>query len=297
MKKLQLHNANFNQRLHDFVKRVNDQGVSNSGKQSLVNHTKEFLHFMEDRGLEYVSKITQKAIEDYFEYLQYRPNQRRGGGLHTNTINKHRESVLRFMEFLTDTKTGESGFYIRHLKPTPEVKEILTLEEVKAIYEATDNTLAGITDRCILSLLYGCGLRKREMYNLEVTDIDLVRGVIRLDNTKTKHQRDVVMSPKVQNCLEEYLYTAREIMLPPTVNVTHVVVTDRGRRMTLPTIHFRVKRMVKRAGIEKNVTAHGFRHSIATHMLGDLTLEEVGEFLGHKHLDSTQIYTHLKETL
>ena len=285
----------FQDALKGFSKRICDQGKSNSYVKSMSTHVAEFLQFLEQERIEQLKAITQKNIDAYFHYLEYRPNKRRAGGLSTSYINKHREAVLRFMEYTKGTKTGESGFYVPYLRHYTYEKDILSTAEVRLLYEATDNTLKGITDRAILSLLYGCGLRKGEAHNLEVNDIDFSRGLIRLDNTKTKNERDVVISPKVQTYLEEYLYNAREMMLPLNSNETHVLATELGRRMSIHTIPWRIKMMAERAGIKKNITAHGLRHSIATHLLEELSLEEVSHFLGHKHLDSTQIYTHIKE--
>ena len=295
MTDLQVHNIYFLEVLEGFRKRLRDQGRPASNAKTLISQAKELLHYMENNEVGDIAGITQQKLEEYIEYLFHRPNKRRTGGLSVAYINKHREAVLRLLEYIYDKPMGESGYYFPHYKPDTKHIEILTIEEVSKVYKATDNTLVGITDRAILSLLYGCGLRRGELYNLEVTDIDFAKGLIRLDNTKTKYERDVIMSPKVQQCLEEYLYNAREIMLPMNSQVSYVIVTEKGTRMSLPTIPFRVKKMVANAGITKHIMPHGLRHSIGTHLLEQLTLEEVSAFLGHRHLDSTQIYTHIKE--
>lgn len=295
MKNLQVHNVHFLEVLEGFAKRLRDQGRPKSNAKTIVNQAREFLYCLENKGIDDIFKVTQQEVDDYITYLFNRPNRRKAGGLSIAYINKHREAVLRLLEYIHEKPLGESGFYIPHYKHQAQLKEILTVEEMVLVYQATDDTLTGITDRVMLSLLYGCGLRKGELHNLEVNDIDFGKGVIRLDNTKTKYERDVVMSPKVQQCLEEYLYNAREIMLPSHSTETHVMVTERGEKMSLATIPLRLKKLIARAGIKKNITPHGLRHSIATHLLEDLSLEEVAQFLGHRHLDSTQVYTHIKE--
>lgn len=297
MKYLKIQTLEFQKAVDGFKKRLKDQGRPIVNVERAVTKVKEFLRYMEENGVDSLNKITQRKIEKYFQYLIMRPNLRRGGGLSASYINKHRDAILRFVEYIHERPMGESGIFIPIYKWKKRPKEILTVEEVTAMFQATDNTLMGITDRAILSMLYGCGLRRGELHNLELNDIDFARGVLRLDNTKTKHEREVVMSPRVVSCLEEYLYNARTIMLAPNSTETHVLVTEQGDWMDINTIPFRVKRMVKMAGITKNITPHSLRHSIATHLLGELTLEEVAQFLGHRNLDSTQIYTHLKEAM
>lgn len=297
MKHLTLHNTEFIDYLEGFRRRMRDQGRKQSNCDGLANHVKEFFHFMEQNDINSVKQITQKRVDDYFEYLSTRKNQRRGGIISANFINKHRESVLRFMEYYEGTGMGQSSIHIRYLKSDSTERVVLTEEEVAAMFNAQDNSLVGLSNKAILALLYGCGLRRSELYQLEVSDIDMARGVIRLERTKTKFHREVPMSSVVQHHLEQYLYNAREIMLPPGSSETHVLVTYRGRRMDIGTISYRTIKMSEDAGLDKVVRPHMLRHSIATHLLGELTLEEVADLLGHRCLDSTQVYTHLKQQI
>jgi integrase/recombinase XerD len=295
MADLTLTNFHFQDLLKGFSKRLKDQGRSKSLYKSAMMHTEEFLWFLERMGVAHSRDITQHAVTRYFEYIGSRPNLRREGGLSSAYINKHRQVVLRFLEYVFNTKTGESGFSIPHIKNVSALKDVLSREEITLLYLSTDNAAEGITNRAMLSLLYGCGLRRGELHNLEVNDIDFNRSVIHISKTKTKRERQVVMSSKVQDHIEEYVYSAREQLLPPHSTEPYFLVSSRGYHMSIHNIIFRVKKMTKEAGIEKNITPHTFRHSIATHLLEEMSLEEVGNFLGHRSLDSTQIYTHIKE--
>lgn len=297
MKNLTIHNPEFIECLNGFHRRMKDQGRKPNSCEALMNNVRELLHYMENNQVDSLKKITQQKVDQYFKHLSIRPNQRRVGLLSTAYINKHSEAVLRFIEYLEGVNIGQSRIFIRNLKSDTKERTVLSEEEVSLMFNSQDNSLVGLTNKAILALLYGCGLRRSELYNLEMNDLDMVRGVIRLERTKTKHHREVPMSSIVQHHLEQYLYNAREIMLPPGAPETHLLVTYRGRRMSIMTISYRVASLGEVAGIVKKVTPHMLRHSIATHLLGELTLSEVAEFLGHRHLDSTQIYTHLKETL
>ena len=101
MKHLKLHNVNF-QKLHQaFEKRKIDEGKSASHITSVVNLSKEFLHFLECQNIPSIDNVTQNTIDDYFDYLKHRKNNRRLGGLSDAYIEKHREAVLRFMGICT----------------------------------------------------------------------------------------------------------------------------------------------------------------------------------------------------
>ena len=102
------------------------------------------------------------------------------------------------------------------------------------------------------------------------------------------------MFEKVQHHLEDYLYNARNMMLGTNSTETHLLVTQRGLRMCKGTITFRLNRMAEQAGIERSVHPHLLRHTIATHLLDLISLQDIADFLGHRCLDSTQIYTRIK---
>lgn len=289
MKKLniELTNLEFIETLKAFLSRQQQQGRPKKALGYFESVLKEFLDYLAKNGLESTDEINQKRLDEYFIYLSSRKNLKTGGGISHSYINKHREAVLRFMEDLTNSPIGGSQFEIRFQKMEKKEIDILTHDEIQALFNSCDNTLSGITDKCILALLYGCGMRKNELYNVEINDIDLARGLIRLDHTKTKQERDIVMSPSVQRMLEQYLYSARNIMLPSHSNETHLIVTEKGKRISSGTIPWRANKMAERAGLNRTIGAHIFRRSIASHMAEDFTIEEIAGFLGHKSTDST----------
>lgn len=294
MNKLGLKSIEFNDTLNAFRTRLKQEGRSEKDQKYFPFHIEEFFAYLESKGIESISTNAQAKIDDFISYLiNHRKNKRTGLPIAPTYINKYRDAILRLVEFLTNSLSGESSIFIEYLKPDKSVKEVLSKEEIDSLFNSCNNTLSGITDKCLLALLYGCGMRKGEVHSLEVSDIDFSKGLIRLDQTKTKQERDVVMSPSVRRILEEYLYTARTLMLANNTEETYVMVTEQGRQMSLATIPWRLNKMAERTQIEKKLHAHLFRHSIATHLLEELTLEEVAEFLGHKCLDSTQIYTHI----
>lgn len=297
MKYLTLHNTEFLERLNSFNRRMIDQGRKKHNADSMTNLLREMFHYFENNDVREVKLIDQRKVDQYLGYLSTRKNLRRPGVLSENYINKHKEAIMRFIEFIEGVGIGQGSINLQMLKHNSPERTVLTEEEIARIYNAQDDTIFGIGNRAILAFLYGCGLRKGELHQLEVGDIDMNRGMIRLTHTKTNYHREVPMSSMVQKCVEEYLYNARDLVLPRGSTETHVMISERGQRMHKETITFRVLKMAREAGIDRRVGPHVLRHSIATHLLKELSLEEVADFLGHRALDSTQIYTHLKEKI
>lgn len=206
-------------------------------------------------------------------------------------------------------------------------KDILTITEVKQLYEATFlpydwNSIAmGQRDRAIIAVYYGCGLRKSEGIWLNISDIDLQSRLLFIRKAKGNKQRYVPIAKKHVQDIEDYLKEGREWFLyqhdsqaehhnkyhgkPLQKKVlcssedeagTAFLVTHHGTRLIRP--EYRLQYLHQKAELQKNITLHGLRHSIATHLLQNgMEIEEIAKFLGHSSLASTQIYTHIVNEL
>jgi len=192
-------------------------------------------------------------------------------------------------------KMGQSGINIKIAKPETKRIEILKEEEVQQLFEACDCTMLGIRDKLIISLAYGAGLRKQELLNLKINDIDLNKGRIHIDKSKTKYGRDVPITKKVQENIENYLFNVRNMMLDDGNDLTSLLITKRGTAMSGSGLVGVIKRLNNKSTIDRKINLHLFRHSIATHLIRYLKLEDVATFLGHRSLDSTMRYLHLKQ--
>ncbi len=171
-------------------------------------------------------------------------------------------------------------------------REILTVEEVKKLYSATDESLLGYRDRAILTLFYGCGLRKREVERLECSDICFESGLLHVKPGKNYCNRFVPMSSGVIKDLKDYEKFSRPYLA--FTDVKRYVVGLYGKAINGEQMRFRLKKLLDKANINKNISLHNLRHSIATHLLqAGMSLEQIGLFLGHQSLDSTQIYAHI----
>lgn len=147
-------------------------------------------------------------------------------------------------------------------------------------------------DRVMLELLYACGLRVSELVGLQLGQLSLNQGLVRVFGKGSK-ERLVPMGEEAQSWLQRYLLGAREALLRGGASEV-LFPSRRGSAMTRQAFWYRIKRYARRAGIEKTLSPHTLRHAFATHLLNHgADLRVVQMLLGHSDLSTTQIYTHV----
>lgn len=169
----------------------------------------------------------------------------------------------------------------------------LSEDDVVALLDSPDtNTSIGLRDRTMLEILYACGLRISELVNLNLDNINLRQGVIRITG-KGRKERLVPMGQNAIDWLEQYLNQVRGELLNNHQSRT-VFPGRQGRPMTRQTFWHRIKHYNTVAGISTEVSPHVLRHAFATHLLNHgADLRVVQLLLGHSDLSTTQIYTHI----
>ncbi len=177
------------------------------------------------------------------------------------------------------------------------IPSVLTLDEVESLIDAPDRTKPeGHRDWTMLELLYDTGLRVSELVYLNIRELDLRQGALRITGKGDK-QRIVPFGEYAQDALEEYTEITRAQLLTRSGGPSsspYVFVTRRGSAMTRQAFWKNLKRHAATAGIAKNISPHKLRHSFATHMLErGMDLRIVQTLLGHSDISTTQIYTHV----
>lgn len=233
-------------------------------------------------------KPTQQEIESFIKDLHQTKFSRQYIQGHINVINRY----SAFLELTQKQKLVTGKIIVEREIKTEKI--IFTQEEIKLLFSSIDgNTPQGLMDKALLSLYYGCGLRSKEGINLESKEIDFNKGLLYIKPSKNYQSRYVPMSQKVIADLKEYLEFTREVINP---NSNYLLVGKTKPQVTGQYLNSRLKKLQSKAGITKQASLHSLRHSIATHLLQQgMELEYIGDFLGHKRLDSTQIYTHILE--
>jgi integrase/recombinase XerD len=172
---------------------------------------------------------------------------------------------------------------VKRPKQPKILPHVLPKEEVKLILQAHQN----IKHRAMLSLLYACGLRRGELLNIRIQDIDSKRGMLRINKGKGAKDRVVPISEKMLELLREYFQYER----PKEYLFEGQAL---GQPYSAKSLENVLQQAVKKAGISKKPTLHWLRHSYATHLLDNGTdLRFIQELLGHRSSKTTEIYTHV----
>ena len=166
-----------------------------------------------------------------------------------------------------------------------KLPNVLSKEEVATILNASQNQ----KHRTMLSLIYACGLRRGELLNLRLENVDSKRHLLIILNAKGKKDRIIPISDKIINMLRDYYKNYK-----PTTWLFEG--QNVGEKYSDVGVAFILKHSLQKTNIKKPVTLHWLRHSYATHLLEAGTdLRYIQELLGHRNSKTTEIYTHVTE--
>jgi integrase/recombinase XerD len=270
--------------LQEFTKYIQQIGYSKGSQYQIPNCIKEFLEVTNKS----FKNITQQDILDFYEYLQTRPLKRRTGALSEAMINHYVFSLKTFFSWLE--QTGQIKYNpisnIKFKRPQGNPREPLSQKEITQLFESATTA----KETAILHLFYSCGLRRTEAENLNTSDIHFGKNLLYVREGKGAKRRVIPMNEKVKKELENYYNNERT-----RVNEEAFILNRTNERMRGDSYNKALKEIVKRSEIEKEITLHHLRHSIATHLLENgLSIEFVRDFLGHSHLEATQIYAKVR---
>lgn len=294
MKHLPIFQDNFKKHLHCFSIYLRTKGYS-SGKDSFyINNVHEFLFFIENRNIQLIQDVTASEIIAYHNYLKIRPNQRMPGYLCDSTIKKQLFALRIFFDYMLDI--GEIEKSPAHLPKfvlsSYKGRDILTTEEIRQLFNACTTR----QDKALISLAYGCGLRRSELEKLNISDVFLQLGVVIVRDGKFHKKRTVPMSGGVLKYMKEYIIFERANFFHGiNFNEKALFVNSQGSRLLGEIMNERLKILIQNTGnkrmIAKEITLHSLRHSISTHLLDNgAPIEFVQQFLGHTNIDTVLIY-------
>ncbi|XOV92220.1 MAG: site-specific tyrosine recombinase/integron integrase [Bacteroidota bacterium] len=195
--------------------------------------------------------------------------------------------IINSIKFYFEIVLGMPNRFYEIERPQKKEKlpEVLAKEEVKALICAANN----IKHKCIISLLYSAGLRRGELLNLKLSDIDSKRMLIRVEDSKGRKDRYTLLGYNTLTDLRTYFRAWK-----PKV---YLFEGPQGGQYSAKSVLNIVKRASKKAGIKKNVVPHMLRHSFATHLLEDgVNLRQIQILLGHSSSKTTEVYTHVANT-
>ncbi|MDZ4169107.1 MAG: site-specific tyrosine recombinase [Coriobacteriia bacterium] len=251
----------------------------------------EYARFLQGRDITSPDAIRREDITAYLLHLRER-------GLAPGSVERKAASLKGLHKFLVREGITENHPTARLALPkVPErLPDVISVDEAaRLLSQSFPDGPVGLRDRALLEVLYGCGLRASEVTGLEMMDVDLDAGVVRVTGKGDK-QRLVPICGMASRTLAAYLQTGRaHLRSARSVSGVDsaVFLSRRGRRMSRQSVHTMVSSYGARVGLE-GLHPHTLRHSFATHMLeGGADLRALQEMLGHADISTTQVYTHV----
>lgn len=254
----------------EYLLKLELKRYANSTVRTYVSFFEMFINHFKEKEL---NTIDESDIRAFLQSL-----------IHKNVSNAYLNQAINAIKFYYEVVLGMPNRFYDIERPRKESKlpKVISKEEILAIIENTNN----IKHRCIVELLYGSGLRRSELLNLKIVDVDSKRMLVKVVGGKGKKDRLTLLSKSALEDLriyfkdwkpQKYLFEGRKASQYSAESVLNVV-----------------KRAAEKAGIRQTVTPHVLRHSFATHLLeSGVDLRQIQVLLGHSSSKTTEIYTHV----
>ena len=263
-----------------------EKGLSQNTLDSYRSDLEQFSSWLKKNNLTYI-KTSKKEILSYLSFLFQK-------GLGSKTVARKLSSLKSFFRYLVFKSiiSIDPSSDVETPKLLKSIPKSISEKEVETLLAAPDaKTDIGLRDKTMIETLYSCGLRISELINLELLNLNLRQGVIRVIG-KGQKERLVPMGDQLINLLNLYISSSRKNLLS-NKHSDFLFLSNRGQRMTRQSFWHRIKHYCLDSGFEpEKISPHVLRHAFATHLLNNgADLRVVQLLLGHSDLNTTQIYT------
>lgn len=248
----------------------------------------KYISFLKKKKISSFNQTNKVLVNNYFVYL-------RGKGLEINSISRNLVAVKMFYRFLLmeGLIKEDTTSMIEFPRVSKKLPHVLSSREINLLLdEANFKGKLGLRDQAVLELFYATGLRVSELIYLKINDINMENCMLKCLGKGSK-ERIIPFGNKANQSLRLYLDRARPKLVKNT-DEDALFLNSRGKSLSRQGVFYLVKLYAKKAKIEKKVTPHTLRHTLATHLLENgADLRSVQEMLGHSDISTTQIYTHV----
>jgi len=289
------------QHLTDFLDWLDiEKGLSSKSQENYSRFLKKFIGWLEENDLEDLKPhdLSPTHIWEYRVFLARHAKNHSGKPLKKSTQNYYLIALRSFLNYFANRDIISLPSEKIKLSKDKEEKKVhfLNLEQIEKLFSAPDTRKQnGLRDRAILECFFSTGLRiaelvslNREQIRIKSTTKELEIGIV----GKGNRNRTIYFSERAIDWLRKYLNTRRDNDKALFVNFQKR--KDAPRRLTDRSIERSIKKYALLAGLPKNTTPHTLRHSFATDLLSQgVDLRLIQEFLGHRNIATTQIYTHV----
>lgn len=271
-----------------------ERGLSDNTVAAYRRDLSAYLDFLSERGIADPDRVTRRDVDDFVA-------ARRDGGYADASIERALSAVKGFHAFMVreNMATEHPTSAVKLPKKEERLPDFISIDAATRLVEQPfAPTATGARDRAVLEVLYGCGLRVSELVSLDVRDLYLDEGFVRVFGKGSK-ERLVPLVGSARRALIAYLDGPRAELAAHarrSAAPSAVFLNKNGGRLSRQSVHTLCERYGRAVGIE-GLHPHTLRHSFATHMLaGGADLRVLQEILGHANIATTQIYTHVDRT-
>lgn len=265
-----------------------EKGLSRNTLESYGRDLRFFAAWLETQG----RGLLLADRSDLLNYL----NHRSSIGVASRSVARGLSAIRSFYKYLLRENriVEDPTLRIDNPKLGRKLPDTLSESEVDALLAAPNTASAvGYRDRTMLELLYATGLRVTELVTLEMNDLNLRQGVLRVMGKGGK-ERLVPMGDEAMAWVEGFVRDHRSTLMRRNESEAVLFPSNRGREMTRQAFWYLIKRHAAEAGIRHSLSPHSLRHAFATHLVNHgADLRVVQLLLGHSDLSTTQIYTHV----
>ncbi|TGM10675.1 recombinase XerC [Leptospira stimsonii] len=274
------------------------KGHSQSTLENTHGYLMNFFDWCGLREIRYPNEVTLSLLERYRNQVIGLKNKMNGKELSNNNKYKRLSSVREYFDWLCRKRVllvnpaldWEIPKYVKRNIP----HNVLSVEEAEKILSVPDvKNVFGLRDRAMLEVVYSTGIRRMELGNLHVSDIDFFGKTLLVREGKGKKTRLIPISERALSWVRRYLEKSRFVLLR-SADEPHLFLGKSGKKMVHGSITSLFGEFRKLADVKKRQAVHIFRHTTATGMLDNgADIRHVQEMLGHETLNTTQIYTHV----
>lgn len=265
-----------------------EKNASYNTQISYERDLKKLTEYLKRQGIENIREVSETSLNSYVLFLEKE-------GKAASTISRSIASLKGFFEYCQKNGAIEKDPAERLKPPKVEKKfpQILTISEMQKLMDGPDlSTEKGKRDRAMLELLYATGIRVSELISLKLSDVNLSMEYV-ICHEKAK-DRIIPFGKEAKEALSAYLDGARTLMIGGK-DSEYLFVNCSGNVMSRQGFWKLIKHYAEKAGIEKEITPHTFRHSFAAHLLQNgADVQSVQKMMGHADVSTTQMYLEMQ---
>ncbi len=267
-----------------------ERSLSDNSVQAYLRDIEKLTEFLQlTSNLKTPAELELKDLQHFIKYIN-------DMGMTATSQSRIISGIRSFYKYciIENIVTKDPSLLLEAPRTKRALPDFLTFEEIERIINSIDlSTPEGGRNKAILEVLYSCGLRVTELVNLQLSNLYLDVGFIRVIGKGDK-ERLVPIGESAIKYITIYKNDIR-VHVPIKKGQEDILFLNRrGSKLTRVMIFLLLKDLVKKAGITKKISPHTFRHSFATHLVeGGADLRAVQEMLGHESITTTEIYTHI----